>query len=49
MDMTRINMKQTSQLVAKIASELLRDSQTPASIKSVAASALAQTKPRKNR
>jgi hypothetical protein len=41
------NSKQTSQAVARKASSLLRDGRTSAKTKSVAGSALAQTKPKK--
>jgi len=41
------NPKQTSRPVATKASSLLRDGRTSAKTKSVAASALAQTKPQK--
>ena len=43
------NTKQTSRPVAKKASALLRDGRTSAKTKSVAASALAQAKPRKGK
>lgn len=43
------NTKQTSRPVAKKASELLRDGRTSAKTNSVAASALAQAKPRKGK
>ncbi|MBU1236284.1 MAG: hypothetical protein KJ634_09775 [Gammaproteobacteria bacterium] len=42
------NKKQTSQKVAKIASKLLRDPSTPASVKKVAGSDLAQARFRKS-
>lgn len=45
---TRIT-KQTSRPVVKKASALLRDGRTSAKTKSVAASALAQAKPRKGK
>jgi hypothetical protein len=41
------NGKQTSRVVARKASSLLRDGRTSAKTKSVAGSALAQTKPKK--
>jgi hypothetical protein len=47
--MAKANKKQTSKDVAKIASELLRDPKTPAKVKKVAASDLAQTKPDKKK
>jgi hypothetical protein len=43
--MAKINRKQTSASVARKASSLLRDGRTSAKTKSVAASALSQTKP----
>lgn len=43
--MAKSNNKQTSKLVATKASSILRDGRTSAKAKSVAASALAQTKP----
>jgi len=43
--MPRANIKQTSHRIASKASGLLRDGCTSAKTKSVAASALAQTKP----
>jgi len=43
--MPRANTKQTSRRVATKASGLMRDGRTNAKTKSVAASALAQTKP----
>ena len=43
--MPKINRKQTSATVARKASSLLRDGRTSAKTKSVAASALSQTKP----
>lgn len=43
--MTKNNSKQTSKAVASKASSLLKDGRTSAKTKSVAASALAQTKP----
>lgn len=43
--MSKNNGKQTSKAVATKASSLLRDGRTGAKTKSVAASALAQTKP----
>jgi len=48
-DMDTRNTKQTSRPVAKKASALLRDGRTSAKTKSVAASALAQAKPRKGK
>lgn len=47
--MGKRNTKQTSRSVATKASALLRDSRTSARTKSVAASALAQAKPRKGK
>lgn len=47
--MGKRNMKQTSRPVAKKAAALLRDGRTSAKAKSVAASALAQAKPRKGK
>lgn len=44
--MTKSNRKQTSHTVAKKASALLRSKSTSSKAKSVAGSALAQTKPR---
>lgn len=43
--MTKTNNKQTSKAVAQKASSLLRDGRTSAKTKSVAGSALSQTKP----
>lgn len=48
-DMGTRNTKQTSRPVAKKASALLRDGRTSAKMKSIAASALAQAKPRKGK
>lgn len=45
--MANCNSKQTSKAVASKASDLLRDGRTSPKTKSVAASALAQTKKRK--
>ena len=45
--MSSKNTKQTSTKVASIASKLLRNPNTPPSVKRVAASDLAQTKPHK--
>ena len=47
--MPRVNTKQTSSRVATKASGILRDGRTSAKSKSVAASALAQTKPSSKR
>jgi hypothetical protein len=44
--MARCNSRQTSKAVAKKASSLLRDGRTSAKTKSVAGSALSQTRPR---
>jgi len=44
--MSKRNLKQTSRTVAKKASSLLRDGRTSAKTKSVAGSALSQTKPK---
>lgn len=43
------NTKQTSSEVAKKASELLRNPKSPAKVKTVSASTLAQTKPNKKK
>lgn len=43
--MSKINKKQTSKAVARKASSLLRDGRTSAKTKSVAGSALSQTRP----
>ena len=43
------NTKQTSRAVAKIASAILRDKRYSKKSKSVAGSALSQTKPRKDK
>jgi|AGTN01.1.fsa_nt_gi hypothetical protein len=43
--MAKSNRKQTSPVVARKASSLLRDGRTSAKTKSVAGSALSQTKP----
>lgn len=43
--MTKSNSKQTSKTVARKASSLLRDGRTSAKTKSVAGSALSQTRP----
>lgn len=43
--MSKTNKKQTSKAVASKASSILRDGRTSSKSKSVAASALAQTKP----
>ncbi|QSX09564.1 hypothetical protein J0B03_05755 [Alkalibacter rhizosphaerae] len=47
--MAKSNRKQTSKNVASKASSLLRDGRTSAKTKSVAASALSQTKPAKKK
>jgi len=47
--MAKENRKQTSPPVAKKASSLMRDGRTSAKTKSVAASALAQTRPQKTK
>lgn len=47
--MARHMCKQTSKSVASKASSILRDGRTSAKTKSVAASALAQTKSKKNK
>ena len=47
--MAKINKKQTSRAVAKKASSLLRSNGTSKKTKSVAGSALAQTKPKKRK
>ncbi len=45
--MAKANNKQTSPAVAKVASKLLSNPKSPAAVKKVAATALAQTKPKK--
>ena len=47
--MAKTNPKQTSPAVASKASKLLAKPSTPAKVKSVAASALSQTKPSKKK
>lgn len=45
--MAKTNPKQTSSKVATVASKVLRDGRTSKASKTVAASALSQTKPKK--